>query len=259
MKSNSLKTGALWIGVLIALVWTAAAAELRTWTFSHDGQMKTSSGGVTSFKQKGRMDAVFVRAETNTVVLMPSRGQYITIALTNLSDPDRDFIVRTVKLNEPDVPPGLPALERNELSRRKLEATKVRNDATAKRRLAQSQLEEAGTLDSEAARLSDKAQEFQSKARPAPDSLSAPPASPTGTMPANIASAAADQLQQDSARMRVQAQEKRQKAADLEKEAVQLEQTATLLETNRGAAAPSTTRPQNSNAGPPARKDNPNS
>jgi hypothetical protein len=205
------------------------------------------------------MDAVFVRAEANSVVLMASRGEYITIAVTNLSDPDRDFIARTVKLNEPDVPPGLPALERNELSRRKVEAAKVRNDATAKRRLAQSQLEEAGTLDGEAARLSDKAQEFQSKARPASDSLNSPPASPTGTMPANIASAAADQLQQDSARIRVQAEEKRQKAADLQKEAAQLEQTANLLETNHAATAPANTGQKNSNAGPAARKENPNS
>src|SRR5215467_5697770 len=113
MKSASQKTGPLLICVLVALVMTvAAAAELRTWTFSQDGQMKSSSGGVTSFKKKGRIDAAFVRVETNDVVLMAPRGEIITVALTNLSDLDRDFVARAVRLDEPDPVSALPAIER---------------------------------------------------------------------------------------------------------------------------------------------------
>ena len=262
VKANSQKAGPFLICSLCALIWTAAAAQLRTWTFSQDGQMKSSSGGVTSFKKKGRIDASFVRVETNDVVLMATRGETITIAITNLSDLDRDFIARAVKLDEPDtVSAALPAIERNELSRRKVEAAKVREDAAARRRLAQTELDDADKLEGEATRLSGKAGDLQSQAQAASDSANAPAGSGPAKGGAGIASSAAELLQQDIAKIRLQAQEKRQKAADLQKEAAQLEQTAGLLETNQASAnpAPSTTGAKSTNPNPGTRKENPHS
>lgn len=226
--------------------------------------MKSSSGGVTSFKKKGRLDAAFVRAETNNVdiVLMVARREYITIAVTNLSDLDRDYVDRAVRLDHPNASsPDLPAIERNELSRRKVEAAKVREDAAAKRQQAQSELEDAAKLDNEAAILSDRANDYQSQAQAASDGTNALPASDNAKRAVAIASSAADQLQQDIAKLRFQTQEKRQKATDLQKEAAQLEHMADLLETNTATTTPgpASTGAKNSNPDPEARKENPNS
>jgi hypothetical protein len=261
VKANSQKAGPFLICSLCALIWTAAAAELRTWTFSQDGQMKSSSGGVTSFKKKGRIDAAFVRVETNDVVLMAPHREIITVALTNLSDLDRDFVARAVRLDEPDPVSTLPAIERNELSRRKVEAAKVRDDAAAKRRLAQTELDDAEKLDSEATRLSDKAGDFQSQALAASNCASDLAASGKAKSAAGIASSAAELLQQDIAKIRLQAQEKRQRAAGLQKEAAQLEQTAGLLETNQASAtsAPANGGTKSATPNQGTRKENPHS
>jgi hypothetical protein len=248
VKPKSQKAWPWLICSFMVALWTAAAAELRTWKFSQDGQMKTSSGGVASFKKNGRLDAVFIRCETNNVLLLASRGEYLTIGVTNLSDQDRDFIARSVRLNEPEGGSiAQTAIERNEISRRKLEAAKVREDAAEKRRKAETELDEADKIDSEAGALSLRAGALKSEAAQAatPDGAS-DGTNPSGdskaahvtTKSASIARSAAEQLDHDVARMQLQAKGKREKAADFQKQAAQLEQTAGLLETNAAPGTP---------------------
>src|SRR3974390_1340523 len=93
MRAKAQKA-ALLILPAILVAWSAFAFDVRTWTFSQDGQMKTSSGGSVSFKKKGRFDAAFVRLENTNVVLLARSGEYLTIASTNLCDLDRDYVAR---------------------------------------------------------------------------------------------------------------------------------------------------------------------
>jgi hypothetical protein len=237
VKAIAQKAGSFLICLLVALVWTAAAAELRTWTFGQDGQMKSSSGGVLSFKKKGRIDGAFVRLENTNVILLGARGEYFTIPETNFCEADHDFIARVVHVSEPE-PKSVwkTAIERNEIARRKVEAAKLREAAAEKRRLSESELGEADKLEDEAARFLSKANELQSQAQ-AGDTATADQSAgqgiPSGELRnAAIASGAAQQLHQDAARIQLQAKEKRLKAASLQKDAAQLEQTAGLLETN---------------------------
>jgi hypothetical protein len=272
MTANSQKAWPFLICLWIALVGTAAAAELRTWTFNQDGQMKTSLGGVTSFKKKGRIDAAFIRLESTNVVLLGAHREYFTIPERFLSDPDRDYVARSVRLNESDTAlAGQSAIERNEMSRRKIEAAKVREDAAEKRRLADSELDQADKLDDEAAGLCRRASELKSQIGPPAGStepMNAAADDPEASKitdgkfkgTAAIASGAVQQLAEDAARIQLQAKGKRQKAADLQKQARELDQTAGLLETNRAVTAPA---PANtgakSNSDPADRKQNPNS
>jgi hypothetical protein len=137
-----------------------------------------------------------------------------------------------------------PAVVKNEMSRRKLEAAKLRDEAVAKRRLAQAELEEADRLDNDASRLSGRAAnlESQAQARQADaDSVNASSASsPLAGADyvkvrsnASIATSAAAQLGEDITTIRRQAEDKRRKAASLQAEAAHLDQTAGLLEVNR--------------------------
>jgi hypothetical protein len=200
--------------------------------------MRTSAGGTVSFKKKGRIEAVLVRVETTNAVLWTRHGEYLTIAACNLSDVDRSYLAKASAANEADPAwNGQPDVVRNEMSRRRREAAKLREDAALKRSQAQTELEAADKLESEAAKLSGKASEFESQAQAQHSSGEktnnlAEVSVGNGTNTAkdfgkgSIAASAAAQLAQDSAGMRSLAQEKRNKAAALQKEADNLERLA---------------------------------
>jgi len=210
--------------------------------------MRTSADGTVSFKKKGRMDASFIRVETNCLVLLATRAGYVRIASTNLSEPDRLYICRLTAADEPDASlAGQSLLVRNELSRRKREATKLRDDAAAKRRLAQIELDDADGLENQAARLATRSTYFgiqlptqELPVEPAVNSSNARPATATSGVNSNtaaaIAAGAADQLQLDIARFRHQAQDKRIRASKLQNEAAALERTA--AEETHGVTCP---------------------
>jgi hypothetical protein len=225
----------------LATTWAALAGEVRTWTFSQDGQMITSSGGTVSFKRKGRVDAAFVRMETTNVVLLAPHQEYLTISTNNLSDNDRDYLARLSRLSGIDEweAAGVPqnAMMKNEMSRRKIESAKLNDEAAAKRRSAETELEAADKLDAQAAGLASMAGSLQFQAQTnqvragglnnslAPSPLVTDTAVKVESA-ASISNGAADQLEQDIAKLRSQAQEKRLKAANLQREAANLEQTA---------------------------------
>jgi hypothetical protein len=124
------------------------------------------------------------------------------------------------------------------MSRRKVEAAKLNDEAAAKRRLADAELDAADKLDAQAASLASRAENLQIQAQLKEakaltlTNYTDPSALPNADYAkaksdASIASSAAEQLEQDVAKLRQQAQERRQKAANLKQEAAQLEQTAT--------------------------------
>jgi hypothetical protein len=207
----------LLFSIVLATTWAALAGELRTWTFGQDGQMNTSSGGTVSFKKKGRVDAAFVRMETTNVVLLAAHGEYLTTSTNNLSDTDRDYIARVSGIEESAAAwVGQNAMMKNEMSRRRIESAKLNDEAAVKRLLAEVELEAADKLDAQAAGLlAGMAQTNQVGAEVVKLESAA-----------TIAGGATDELEQDIARLRHQAQEKRLRAANLQREAANLEQTA---------------------------------
>lgn len=224
----------------LTLAWGVFAAGLRTWTFRDDGQMKTSSGGNVSFKKKGRLDAAFVRTEGTNIVLLAHHGEYLTIALTNLCDADQVYLSRASGVTQSEANwVGQNAIVRNEMARRRIESAKLSEEAVARRRLADLELEAADKLDADAASLAGRATNLQFQAQChqemadtltntfSPSPVVGAFAIKTGGA-AGIVSGAADQLQQDVARLRRQAQEKRTKAANLQRDAARLEQNAAL-------------------------------
>jgi len=233
MHASTLKAF-LWASFVSLITYAARPAELRTWTFSQDGQMKTFSGGIVSFRKQGRLDARFVRLESTNAILMAVPGEYLTIPLADLLDFDRAYIAKATGTEKIAGTTAQPAIVRNEMSRRRLEAAKVRDEAADRLRWAQNDFEEAEQLDSDAARLAGKvdrlarlAQEADTEKTQIPTEGS--PSSRIDPSKANIASSAAEQLRQDIEKMRHQAQEKRQKAEALQREAAHMEEMARAL------------------------------
>jgi hypothetical protein len=216
---------------------------LRTWTFSQDGQMRTSAAGTMSFKKKGRLDAAFVRLETNKVVTLATRAGTLAIADTNLSEADLTYIARANRIDEcRGAWVDQSSMVKNEMSRRRREAAQLRGEAAAGRRSAQAELEAADDLEKEAARLEGRCMILEippqvqvASAEPinnSPPDSSAAHGCVKARNAAAIAAGAADQLQQDIARLHHQAQDKREKAARLQKQSASLEETAQSEEEN---------------------------
>lgn len=233
---------------LLLLASASGAAEWRTWTFAQDGQMKTSAGGSVSFKKKGRLDAALFRADATNAVLLAGHGEYLTISVTNLSELDRSYVVRAAGIDSSEAAAvGQSAIVRNEMTRRTVEAARLREQAAGRRRLAEIEVDAADKLDAQAASLSARVGNLQAQAQNcetnADNLVSSVDSSPAagGTYvkvkgAATIAAAAAAQLGEDLARLRRQAQEKRQKADCLQREAARLDQIA--AEETKSAPAP---------------------
>ena len=220
--------------------------------------MKTSSGGTVSFKKKGRIDAAFVRLETTNAVLQGLKGEFLTIPAVDLCEDDRSFLARISGIEEAEASwTAQSAIVRNELARRRVEAVKLKDDAAAKRALAQIETDAADKLEAQAASLAAKAgslelqahsYETNSSSFAEPDancitnltdipSLTDEPALNTNAT-SSIQAGVARQLQEDIAKFRSQAQSKRQRATRLQQEAATLEQTARALESNSASAKP---------------------
>lgn len=244
MKVRSQQARLFLLVLFVLCAWEAPAAELRTWTFSQDGQMRTSADGTVSFRKKGRLDAAFIRLETNNLVLLATRAGYVTIASTNLSELDRSYLARAAGIDDMEAARiQQSSVVRNEMARRRREAGKLRDEAAAGRRLAQVELDAADNLENEAARLAVRAGSLEIQAQSqetTADSINnSPAAAPLAGLAyvksksnATIAAGAADQLEQDIARLRHQAQDKRDRAAKLQREAATLEHTADSEEAN---------------------------
>lgn len=196
--------------------------------------MKTASGGTVSFKKMGRLDAIFVRAESTNVVLLATHGQCLTIPANNLCNLDRSYIVNITGVEHPAVVRvAQSAIVRNEMLRRRVEAAKLKDDAEASRRAAEIEMEAADELDSQAAVLAGRACDLDSNTNQLNADISggSPDTVFTGggtksKRSATIASGAVAQLQEDLAKLRAQALEKRRKAENLQREATKLEQIA---------------------------------
>jgi hypothetical protein len=236
MHASTLKAF-LWTSFVSLITYAALPTEMRTWTFTQDGEMKTSAGGIVSFRKQGRLDARFVRLESTNAILLAVPGEYLTIPLVDLFDLDRAYIARTTGNDNSAAGTAQTAIVRNEMSRRRVEAAKVREDAADRLRWAQNDLDEATQLDSDAARLSGKVDHFARLAQSETDSERAQTPGEgsqasqidLSKAKAHIASSAAEQLRQDIEKMRRQAQEKRQKGEALQREAAHLEEIARAL------------------------------
>jgi hypothetical protein len=215
-------------------------AELRTWTFRQDGQMKTAGGGTVSFKKGGRIEAVFVRLQSTNVLLLAAHGEYLFLPSGSFSDGDRAYLRRAGGAEDSAAySEGPSALVKNEMSRRRLEAAGLRDQASTARHQAEVELEAARQLDSEAADLSERAANLQTQALPvsssaAHTSTNAVAAPASGVLKvrgdSGIVLNAAKQLEQDAAKLRNQAQEKRRSAEKFSMKAVDLEETAESIE-----------------------------
>lgn len=229
------------VGLLVVSGSLASAAELRTWTFSQDGQMCTSASGTLSFKKQGRLDAALIRLETNNVVLLAARAGNLSVAATNLSEADLIYVAKAKAIDKS----GNACLEqsamvKNEMSRRRREAAQLRNEAAAGRSSAQGEIEAAADLEIQAATLEASCGNLGIPVQPTDtDALNNSPDNRLEIRPrlnptnhAAIAAGAADQLRQDITRLRQQAQAKRQHADKLQNHSASLEATAESEEAN---------------------------
>jgi len=222
--------------------WSASAAELRTWTFSQDGQMRTSASGTMSFKKQGRLDAALIRLETNNVVLLATCAGNLAIAATNLPVADITYVARANRIAKSrNACNEQSAMVKNEMFRRRREAAQLRNDAAAGRRSAQVELDAAVDLETQAAALEAGCGDIEIPVKDQTEDADAIDKSPSHRLvcarlnPTNhaaIAAGAADQLRQDITRLRHEAQGKRQDADKLQKQAASLEATAESEEAN---------------------------
>jgi len=202
--------------------------------------MQTSAGGRVSFKKKGRLDAVLVRLENTNVMLLATHGQHLTLPAGSLSDNDRAYLRKANGIDEAEASGSKQtALVKNEMSRRRAEAAKLREEATTDRKLSSMELDAAEKLENEAARLASRAGSLETQARSQAATADNIDGSVVTSAPARrakgdaaIITSAAEQLEQDADKLRKQSQEKRGKATRLSNEAANLEQTAQSIETN---------------------------
>jgi hypothetical protein len=228
------------IAILVG-VCGVLAAEPRTWTFSQDGQMKTPSGGLVSFKKNGRLDAIFVRLETTNVVLLVRRGESRSLPAKSLSAPDLEYIAR---LTKPAISPGAAGGPKmtSAVTEKKIQATRLRNHAAATRQLATMARESAADLEAKADSMAgpvDKPPSQDEMRRQPNDPLtlrletsfvkSEPAKTRVGTSPA-------DEFSLEAAHLRQEAEEKREQAATMETEAAKLEEIAQDLDTREPAS-----------------------
>lgn len=237
--------------MLVVSMAAMAAVEQRTWTFSQDGKMQSPSGDEWSFKKKGRLDAALISLDgTNVILLGAADGQYRIIAVTNLSEVDRAYLLRAKGMSESQ---GAiiqqTAAVKNAEPRRKMDAARFRAEAASKRRVAQLEIEAAERLENDSRRLGSRAGslDFQAdhRARFSDRIENSPVVGPRASLAyvtakgdASLKSSAADRLGEDSARLRREAADKRANAQRLETEASDLENMARSIELGAGPRLP---------------------
>jgi hypothetical protein len=170
-------------------------SQARTWTFIQDGKMVNDSGATWTFKKNGRIDAALVRIDGTNVILLAPDATYRTLPATSLSPADRAYLRKASGVPDEEASPMAQAASaQSEASKRLMDATRLKNEAAARRRLAQLSLDAADRLDNE------------------------------------VKTASADNCEQDLVKLRNQAAEKRQNAARFQKEAAELERAAHSME-----------------------------
>ena len=243
---------AIWLLLVVSMA-AMAAIEQRTWTFSQDGKMQSPSGDEWSFKKKGRLDAALVGLEgTNVILLGAADGQYRIIAVTNLSEVDRAYLLRAKGMSESEgASIQQTVTAKNAAPRRKMDAARLKAEAASKRRVAQLEIEAAERLENDSGRLGSRAGslEYQAdhRARVADRIENSPVVGPRASLAyvttkgdATLKSSAADRLGEDSARLRREAADKRANAQRLDMEAADLEKMARYLELGAASQMPVT-------------------
>jgi hypothetical protein len=233
--------------ILVAcLVPLAGRSQTRTWTFIQDGKMVNDSGAIWSFKKNGRMDAVFVRADGTNVVLLATDATCRTVPLLSLSATDRYYLRGPGGASEPEAENRAQRVSaQSAASPRAVESTRLKNEASARRRLAQLALDAADSLENDAGALLERTDALATHANRR-DSVAGALESSRGSSPrvmdaradAVLKKSGAHNLIQDSVRIRNLAAEKRAYAARLQKEADDVEQTACSLQPGQSAPAP---------------------
>jgi hypothetical protein len=218
-------------------------SQTRTWTFAQDGKMVNDVGDTWTFKKNGRMDAAFVRLDGTNAILRTADASYRTVALICLSPADRSYLRKGGVVSEQEAAKIAQAVAvQNAASKRALEVSRMKNEAAARRRLAQLALDSAERLDNEAVFLStNRVGGFEAHVG-SPDATadrsekSRDPLAGSGKtdVPANGDTTnnvpAAGSLENELARIKNLAAEKRRNAAKLQKEAADLENAAHSME-----------------------------
>jgi hypothetical protein len=237
--------------ILVAcLVPLAGRSQTRTWTFIQDGKMVNDSGAIWSFKKNGRMDAAFVRADGTNVVLLVPDATCRTLPLLSLSPADRSYVRRVGGVTDQEAEIMAQTVSaQSAASSRVIEATRLKNEAFARRRLAQLALDAADSLENDAGVLLGRAGVLATQAN-CHDSVADTLQTSRALTPranevavnaradAALKKSDADNLMQDAVRIRNQAAEKRACAARLKKEADDLEQTSRSLQPSQSEPAP---------------------
>jgi hypothetical protein len=204
--------------------------------------MVNESGATWSFKKNGRIDAAFVRLTGTNAVLLAPDATYRTLPLMSLSQTDRSYLYLAGGVSERETGNMVQIVPSQTAAfRHVFEATRLKNQASARRRLAQFALDAAAGLENEAGELSGQrghvatVSSHQDAVTYTPQistglSRGAAQASVTDGAEAAVKKADADSPNQDSVRLRNQAAERRASAARLQREADGLEQAAHLMD-----------------------------
>jgi hypothetical protein len=225
---------------LAAMILSAGAllaVQPRTWTFSQDGQMKTASGGLVSFKKNGRLEAAFVRTEMTNVVLLVRTGEYRTIPAKSLSDSDIVYVAKLTNSGSSETGPVRPRMAKPDpAAEKRIQASELKNHAASRRQLATMARETAAYLEAQADRMAARSVTVQFRAQTGIESANsltnnsaALPALADLPRSTGAIDIEPDELPQEIARLRREAEDKRRKAANIEREAISLEQMAAEL------------------------------
>lgn len=207
--------------------------------------MVNQSGGTWSFKMNGRIDAAFVRLDGTNAVLFAPDATYRTLPLTSLSQTDRAYVRRAGGVTETEAENMAQiAPSQTAASRRVFEAARLKNQAAARRRLAQLALDAADGLENEAGELLSGAGRVAAQAN-CHDAVADTLRTPTGLSPrateasvsaraeATVKESDAESLRQESVRLRNHAADKRASASRLKREAADLEDAARLMDVDQ--------------------------
>ena len=243
----------MWV-ILLVSAFTAAASEMRTWTFGEDGEMRSPSGGTWSFKKNGRVDAAFMDLQGTNVVLIADDATRRILPVKYLSESDRAYVEQASGTSEPEVAViEQRAAIRNSESMRTADVARMKSEAAIKRRAAAREIEAACKLENEASRCASRAGNLEVQADHAAraadrieSSAVVSPRAGLADVNARGASAikvgAADRLEDHMLELQREASEKRVHARQLQMEASNLERTAYQIEFGQ-APRPSVKRP----------------
>jgi sugar (pentulose or hexulose) kinase len=229
---------------LAFLLPLSARSQARTWTFTEDGKIVTDSGEAWSFKKKGRIDAAFVRMNGTNVILLTPDAKFRAVPVRSLSQSDRSYLEIAGGITQSEAANMAQAVAgQSAAAKRVIEATRLKNEAFARRRLAQLALDTADRLENEAAGLSGRAGGLASDAYwhdSVADTLetsselspAATEASVHARATAAIKNSGAENIMQDAVRLRHRAADERANAARFQSEAANFERASRSLEIN---------------------------